>query len=140
MDCGKECAGKFVIAGCNGPEAFEFAEKAFDQVPLSIEGKVGFAFYETVGLGWNDGGDTAFFQSVNQGVGIIGLVCEEGFWLNLLKQRLGLTEIRGLSRCERYRNGITQSVDDNMDLGGQPASGSANGLAAPPFFRAPALC
>jgi hypothetical protein len=27
-----------------------------------------------------------------------------------------------------------------VDLGRQPASGSADGLAGPPFLRAPALC
>ncbi len=51
LDRREEGAGEFVIAGCDGPEAFEFAEKALDKVPLSIKGKVGLAFYEAVGLG-----------------------------------------------------------------------------------------
>ena len=140
MDRREECTGKFVIAGCDGPEAFEFTEKAFDKVPFTIEGEVGLAFYEAVGLGRNDGGDSALDQDSNQGIGIVSLVCKEGFGIDLLKQRFGLTEIRGLSRRERYGNGIAESIDDDVDLGGQPASGSANGLAAPPFFRAPALC
>ena len=140
MDRRKECAGKFVIAGCDGPEAFEFAEKAFDKVPFTIESEVGLALYEAVGLGWNDGGNSAPDQGFNQGIGIVSLVCEEGLGIDLFKQRFGLTEVRGLPRRERYGNGITESIDDDVDLGGQPASGSANGLAGPPFFRAPALC
>lgn len=140
MDRREEGSGKLVIAGCDGAEAFEFAEEAFDKVPLSIEGEVGLAFYETVGLGRNDGGDSAFDQDFNQGIGIVSLVCEEGFRIDLLKQRFGLTEIGGLSRRERDRDGIAERINDNVDLGGQPASGSADGLAGPPFFRAPALC
>ncbi len=140
LDRREECAGKFVIAGCDGPEAFEFAEKAFDKVPLSIEGEVGLAFYESVGLGRNDGGNSSPDQDSDQGIGIVSLVCEEGFGIDLLKQSFGLTEIGGLSRRERYGNGITESIDDDVDLGRQPASGSADGLAGPPFFRAPALC
>lgn len=140
MNCREEGVGEFVIASCDGPEAFEFAEEAFDKVPLSIEGEVGFAFYEAVGFGRNDGGDFAFDQDFNQGIGIVSLVCEEGFGVDLLKQRLGLTKIRGLPWRERYRNWIAKSIDDDVDLGGQPTSGSADGLAGPPFFRAPALC
>lgn len=140
LDRREECAGEFIIAGCYGPESFEFAEEAFDKVSFSIEGEVGFAFDEPVGLGRNDGGNSSPDQGSNQGIGIVSLVCEEGFGIDLLKQRFGLTEVRGLSRRERYGNGIAESIDDDVDLGGQPAPGSANGLAAPPFFRAPALC
>ena len=43
------------------------------------------------------------------------------------------------------RTGIPQSTlsaieNDRVNLGGQSAAGSADGLAGPPFLRAPALC
>ena len=44
------------------------------------------------------------------------------------------------ARGERHGNGVAERVDDHVNLGRQPASRSADGLAAPPFLRAPALC
>jgi len=55
------------------------------------------------------------------------------------QQRLGLAKIGGLSGRQRQGDRIAESIDDDVDLGGQSASGASDGLLAV-FFRAPALC
>ena len=65
---------------------------------MAIEGEVCVALDEAIGLGRNDGGDTALFQGVDQGVGVVGFVGEKGLGVDLIEQRLGLAEIGSLPR------------------------------------------
>src|SRR5258708_36188583 len=93
-------------------EAFELAEEALDEVAFAIEGEIGFAFDESIGFGWNDGCDATFFQGLDQGVCIIGLVCEKGFRLDLFEQRCGSGWVGCLAGRERHGNGIAESGHD----------------------------
>jgi hypothetical protein len=56
-----------------------------------------------------------------------------------LDQRFGASQIVILARAEHHLHGIAEGVDERMNLGGQSAAGSADGLHAV-FFWAPALC
>ena len=140
LDGSEERAGEFVVTCGDCSELFEFAEEALDEIAFAIEGEIRFALDEPIGFGRNDRCDAAFFQDLDQGVCIIGLVCEKGFRLDLFEQRCGLTEIGCLAGRERHGNGVAESIHDDVDLGCQTTSGSADGLAAAVFFRAPALC
>jgi hypothetical protein len=140
LDGREESAGKFVIACCDCPVSFEFTEETLDEIAFTIEGEVGFALDDPIGFGWDDGGDAALLQGLDQGICIIGLVCEKGLGLDRFEQGGGLTEIGCLTRRERRGYGIAESVHDHVDLGCQTASGSTDGLIDPVFFRAPALC
>ena len=93
LDCSQEGAGKLVVVRCDSAEALEFAEEALDEVSFAAEGEVGGSLDDAIGPGWNDGGDTAFFQGAAQGIGVVGPVGEQGFRLDLIEQRLGLAEI-----------------------------------------------
>ena len=111
--------------------------RPFNRACAPVEGAqtlIRFAFDEAIGFGWNDGCDAAFFQGLDQGVRIIGLVCEKGFRLDLFEQRSGLTEIGCVAGRERHGNGVSESIHDHMDLGCQTTSGSADGLIAAVFF------
>jgi hypothetical protein len=52
---------------------------------------------------------------------------------------LSASQIVILARAEHHLDGIAEGVDERMNLGGQSAAGSADGLRAV-FFWAPALC
>ena len=54
-------------------------------------------------------------------------------------QRFGTSQIVILARAEHYFDGIAEGVDERVNLGGQSAAGSTDGLRAV-FFWAPALC
>ena len=140
LDGSEERACEFIIACCDCSEAFEFTEEALDEVAFAIEDEIGFALDASIGFRRNDGCDAASFQGLDQGVCIIGLIRKKGFRLDLFEQRCGLAEIGCLAGRERHGNGVAKSVHDHMDLGCQTASGSSDGLTAPVFFRAPALC
>jgi hypothetical protein len=140
MNCGEECIGEFVISGGYCTELFDFAEEPLDEVAFAVEGEISLTFDEPVGFGRNDGSDVPFFQRLDQGVGVVRLIGEESFRLDLVEQRLGLTEIGCLAWRERQGGGVAQSIDDHVYLGRQPSAGSTDSLADPPFLRAPALC
>src|SRR5208283_1108011 len=67
------------------------------------------------------------------------LVGEQRLEVDVLDQRLGLAEVRGLARRQQKLHRVAERIDQGVDLGGQSAAGSADGLLAV-FFRAPALC
>ena len=137
---GKERVGELVVAGCNGAILFELAEKSLDEIAFAIEGKIGVARLTAIGLGWNDRHDASALERLDQGIGVLGLVGQEGRGLDLVEQRRGLADIGGLSRRERQGDRIAERIDDGMDLRGQPAAGPADGLVFAVFFLAPALC
>jgi hypothetical protein len=139
LECGEEVAGELVVAGCDGPEVFELVKEALDEVAFAVEGEVALSRGDAIGLGRDDRSDAARLQGQDQGVGVIGLVGQEGSRTDPGQQRLGLAKIGGLAGGQGDADRIAQGVDDNVDLGGQSASGAADGLVAV-FFRAPALC
>lgn len=115
-------------------------EEAFDKIALAIEGEVGLARLLPVGLGRDHRQDVAVFERRHQRIGIIALVGNEGVGLDPLEQRLGLRNVGGLTRRQRKRDGIAESIDDGMDFGRQTTARAADGLVFADFFLAPALC
>lgn len=141
LDCGQESTGELVVARRDGPELFEIVEEPFDQVSLAIEREIGRPLDSPVCLGRDDCGDAPLIESVEEGIGIVGLVGQKGFRTDLVKQGFGLSEVRSLPRREGNCHRIAEAVDDRMNLRRQSASRSADGLAVfVVFFLAPALC
>ena len=139
LNSGEEISGELVVACGDGSEVFDFVEKSLDEVAFAVErvvaGPLGFA----IRLGWNDWGDSPFSQAVDERVGVVGLVGEQSLRIDALDERLGASQIVGLSRRELQFDGISQGVDERVDFGGQSAAGSTDRLRAV-FFRALALC
>ena len=81
----------------------------------------------------------ALSEPIEQRVGVVGLVADQGLWIGLLKQRRRTSQIVGLPRREPHIDGIAEGIDQGVDLGSQSAARSADRLLAV-FFRAPALC
>ena len=78
-------------------------------------------------------------EGVEERVGVVCLVANQGIWVGVLEQRLRASKVMSLTRCEHQLDRITQGVDEHMYLGGQSAARSADRLRTV-FFRAPALC
>ena len=139
-DCGKKSVCQLVVAGSDGAKLLELVEEPFDEIALAVEGEVGVAWLEAVGLGRTDGCDASALERVDQGVGVISFVGQKCLGLDLIEQRRRLADIGRLPRGERQGDGIAQRIDDGVNLGGQAAAGSADGLVLAFFFWAPALC
>ena len=76
---------------------------------------------------------------VSKGIGIVCLVANQGIWVDILHQRFRTSKIVILAGREHHLDGIAQSIDERMNVGGQSAARSADRLRTI-FFRAPALC
>jgi hypothetical protein len=139
VDTGEKISGKFVVACGDCAKVFEFVEEALDEVAFSVKREVSLSWREPVRFGRNDRRDSTLLEGGDQGVGVIGLVGEKGFRVDLVEERFSLTEVGGLARRERNRNRVAERVGDRMDFGRQSAAGSSDRLPAV-FFRAPALC
>ena len=140
MDGGEKVACELVVTRRDGAEVLYLIEEPLDEVALTIEREVALARCDASGFWRDDGGDSSPLQGLDQGVGVIGLVGQEGLRTDFSQQRLGLAKVGRLSGREREGDRIAQSIDDRVDFGGQSASVAADGLVFAVFFRAPALC
>ena len=59
--------------------------------------------------------------------------------IDIVEQHLRTSQIVGLPRREYHLDRIAEGIDERVNLGGQSAAGSADGLRTI-FFLAPALC
>ena len=140
MEAGEEIARGFFVAGCDASELFDELKETLDEVALGIEGEVAIASDLAVRLWRDDRLDRSHFEALDEGVGVVALVAEEGFGLRFRGEGFSLGDVVDLAAGEAERQRIAQGVDDHMDLGGQAAARAAYGLVDPPFLRAPALC
>jgi len=117
----------------------EFIEEALDEVAFAVEREVAIARRLAIGLWRNHRVDPALDERADQRIGVVSLVADQGRRIGRFEQRLRAGQIVGLPRREPHIDGIAQGIDQDVNFGGQPATGSADGLLAV-FFRAPALC
>ena len=118
---------------------FELVEEALDEIAFTVEGEVARARGFSVGFGGDDGGDRSIVEGGDEGVGVEGLVSDQSAGIDGFDQRFSTNEIVILARAEYDLDRIAKGVDERVNLGGQSAAGSADGLRAV-FFWAPALC
>jgi len=118
---------------------FEFIEEALDEIALAIECEVAGPWRLAVGLRRNHRSNVALSEGVEQRVGVVGLVANQGMRIDIVEQHLRTSQIVGLPRREYHLDRIAEGIDQGVDFGGQSAARSADGLLAV-FFRAPALC
>jgi hypothetical protein len=75
----------------------------------------------------------------DEGIGVEGLVGDQGAGIDGFDQRFGTSQIVILARAEHHLDGIAEGIDERANLGGQSSTGSTDGLRTI-FFWAPALC
>ena len=140
MEAGEEIARSFFVAGGDASELFDELKETLDEVAFGVEGEVAIASDLAVRLWRDDRLDSAYFEAVDEGVGVVALVAEEGFGLHLRREGFSLGDVVDLAAGEAERQRVAQGVGDHMDLGGRAAARAAYGLVDPPFLMAPALC
>ena len=79
------------------------AEEPFDQVTLAVKREVATALDFPVRFRGDDDADRARCQAVNEVIGVIPLVAEQGVWLDKRQQRVGLCDVMDLSTREAER-------------------------------------
>ena len=106
---------------------------------FAVEGEVAWARGFSVSLGWNDRDDRPIVEDGDEGLDVEGLVGDQSAGIDAFDQRFGASQIVILAWAEPHLDGVAEGVDERVNLGGQSAAGSADGLRAV-FFWAPALC
>ena len=139
MDASEEVSGQFVVARGDGTKVLEFVEEALDEIALAIEGEVARHRRCPAGMRRNHWSDLPPGEEIDEAIGVIGLVADQGRRVVLCEQRLGANKIVGLSWREHQLHGIAQSIDERVNFGAQSAARAADRLRAV-FFAAPALC
>src|SRR5215468_563881 len=110
-------------------------EGSLDEIALAVEGEVTRRRRLTVGFGRDHRDDFSLGESVAERIGIVCLVTDQRFWIDPFEQRLRASQIVNLTRREHYLDGIAERIDEDVNLGGQSAAGSADRLFAVFFVR-----
>ena len=118
---------------------FELVEETLDEIAFAVEGEIARAGGFSVGFGWDDWGDRSSVEGGDEGVGVERLVREQRAGIDGFDERLSASQVVILARAKHHLDRIAEGVDERVNLGGQSAAGSADGLRAV-FFLAPALC
>jgi hypothetical protein len=79
---------------------FDKIEEALDQITLAIKREVAIAFDRSIGF-WRDNRlDGAYFEALDEGIGVITLVGKEGLGLDFGDQSFSLGDVVDLAaRC-----------------------------------------
>ena len=139
MNAPEKILRELVVTCGDGTKVLEFIEEALDEIALAIECEVAGPWRLAVGLWWNHRSNVALSERVEQRVGVVGLITNQGMRIGIVEQQLGASQIVGLPRREPHLDRIAEGIDEGVDFGGQSAARSADRLLAV-FFRAPALC
>ena len=141
VNAGQEASCSLVVSGGNGPELLELGEEVLDQMPglveVFVKGARGLAGFPRRDDGRLAGLGQRFEHAL---VRIERLVGNERLGLKLREQRIGSSQIVRLTASQMEANRIAERIDQRVDLGGQPALATANGLVFAKFLGAPAAC
>jgi hypothetical protein len=140
MECGEVVAGSFVEACGDAAELLELVEEALDEVALAVEiGRDG-ALDLAVALGGDVGLSAAGCDQVQDGLGVVAAVGDQGSVWGEARQEVGDGGlVRGLAGGDREGDRQARAVDNGVDLGAQSSTRTADGVIRAPFLP-PAAC
>lgn len=140
MEAREEIAGGFFVAGGDTSELFDKLEEPLNEVAFGVEREVAFPGGLSIRSWRDDRLDGSDLKALNEAVGVVAFVGEEGFGLHFGGECSGLVDVVDMPAGEAERQRIAEGVDDHMNFGGRAAARAAYGLVEAPFLRAPALC
>ena len=139
MNAREESLGEFVVTSGDGSEMLELVEETLNEIAFAVEDEVARARGFSVGFGWDDWDDRSIVEGGDEGVGVERLVGDQSAGIDGFDERFSASQIVILARAEHHLDRIAEGIDERVNLGGQSAAGSADGLRTV-FFWAPALC
>src|SRR6202158_4717857 len=140
MQACEKVASGFFVAGGDASELLDELKETLDEVAFGVEGEVAIAGDLAIRFWRDDRLDGSHFEALDEGVGVVALIAEQGLGLHFGRECFSLGDVVDLPAREAERQRIAQSVHDHMDLGGRAAARAAYRLVETPFLRAPALC
>ena len=123
MDHSEEVGSELVVAGGDAAEVLQLGEEPLDQIALAVEAFAEAGFPFTVALRWDVGRGAFVLDQLADAVGIIGLVRQhDGARAEMVEQRVGDLPVVGLSSGQAEPDREALRVDDDVDLGREPAA------------------
>ena len=95
---------------------FDLIEETFDEVALLVDPPIAENWLNPVGLGWDHDDDASFGQMGAEGVIVECLVRKDMFRGYILEQGFGLRGLVRLTGRQNNSEGITKSIDSNMNF------------------------
>jgi len=138
MDHGFEAGVGFVIAGRDPSELLDLGKIVFDEMAPSIHVDImGYGIFP-VGLRRDDGHRSFLIELGADGVGVEGLVGDQGIDGDAVKERVDADAVVTLAGQQREFGEVAERVDQGQNLGGQAAARLADRLSgSPPFAPVP---
>ncbi len=143
IEHGEETFGELIVSCCDGAVDLEVAEHALDAVALPIEAFVPSDRGLAVGFRRNDRPNAARLEGGANGVGVVGLVGEQGIGRGFgqIDQGFEALAVRRLAAGEVKGERASAGVGETMNFTGEPAPRAAKRLfASPPFAPAAETC
>jgi len=110
-------------AGCDGPEVFELAKEALDEVAEAVKPRTEGWNVHPVRHGLDVGPGALARDRSTQGVAVVASISQQNLALaDGIEQAVSTAAVMGLALGQLDRNRIAVGIDDSMDFGGQPAS------------------
>ena len=119
---------------------FEFAEEALDEIACAVDGFVDRSLHLAITLGRNVGLSTAPLHQIDQMLPVIAAIGDDdrdGWQAFQQGGRCGLVGSLPCRESEANRQSLL--VDDDVELAGQSATRTADGVIRTPFLP-PAAC
>ena len=139
LNPGEENLGELVVTRGDCPEMLELVEETLNEIAFAVKGEVAGARDFSVGFGWDDWDDGSIVEGGDEVVGVECLVGDQSAGIDGFDERFSASQILILARAEHHLDRIAEGIDERVNLGGQSAAGSADGLRTV-FFWVPALC
>ena len=133
--------GGFIVSRGDTAHLFDVIEEALDSVAVGVGVSVERALDDAVDLGGDDSGGLALGEIVEDGVGIVPPVGDEGLgrWSVLSHQIVISAAIAGLTGRQDKAEAKTIGGRADMDFGREATARAAKMLSISPLF-APAAC
>ena len=119
---------------CDTAVDFEFAETAFDEIPLSVELFVVPVLVFASALGWNNRLHSFGPDERSNLVGIITFVGNHRLGRVSGQQRRGALAVSLLPAGQQQAQGSSQRIAEHMNLRSQSSTGSPQSLLTRPLF------
>jgi hypothetical protein len=107
---------------------FELVEETLNDIAFAVEDEIARARVFSVGFGRDDWRERSSVERADEGVGVEGLVGDQSAGIDGFDESFSASQIVILALAEHHLDGIAEGVDERVNLGGQSAAGSADGL------------
>lgn len=135
MDHGEEVFGQLVVAGGNTTEVLQLGEEALDQIALAVEPCAEVRLCPAIGLWWDIGERALLAERRPDAVSIVSLVRQNDCsGTNMIEQIFSSLAVMALSGGQTQPDREALPIDDRVDFGRKPASGTTETTISIPLF------